>query len=260
MAFQILTTASLMESQCLIMRRTRARVIPAMGKMIVRTMFTIFRAWIAGLVEGIKNIWNGIIGFFSGLWEAMKQGPVEALEYIRNAFFGLFDAIKEKFFEFINVLKDGFDKVKGFFGGIKDGVVNFFTGGDKEENKDRNPPPPFDPRDDRDQGNTLDAMRNFFGGPQLQPAFAGAPAAAAAPLTARAMQSAAANNNYSNIGGNTEQTINAQSTINVSVPPGTSAEQAQAISRQIDKQFQENFASVLTGARGTIPSPEARRN
>jgi len=87
------------------------------------------KAWFSGLVEGIKNIWNGIKGFFTGLWDAMMQGPTEAIEYIKNAFFGLFNTLQEKLFGFIRKIKEGWESVKGFFGGIAEGAVNLFTGG-----------------------------------------------------------------------------------------------------------------------------------
>jgi phage-related protein len=88
------------------------------------------KEWCRGLIDGIKNIWNGITDFFSGLWEAIMQGPEAAIEYIKNAFFGLFNSIQEKLFGFINKIREGWETVKGFFGGIGDGIVNFITGGD----------------------------------------------------------------------------------------------------------------------------------
>jgi phage-related protein len=106
---------------------------------IVNTAMAIWdalKSWFSGLVEGIKSVWNGITGFFSGLWDALTQGPDAAIEYIKNAFFGLFNSLQEKLFGFINKIKDGWETVKGFFGGVIDGVVNFFTGGDDSLAKD----------------------------------------------------------------------------------------------------------------------------
>jgi hypothetical protein len=77
------------------------------------------------------------------------------------------------------------------------------------------------------------------------------------------MQTAVAHNNYNTIGGDTKQAVDVTSTINnlnVTVPQGTSAEQAQAIAKQVDRQIRDTLESTFTGARGTIPSPEARRN
>jgi len=179
-----------------------------------------------GAVESVKNAWKGIIGFFAGLWEALKQGPSEALEYIKDAFFGLFDKIREKFFGFIGAIRDGFEKVKTFFGGIGKGVVNFFAGGD---------------------GTGRESPGNKSG--------------AAAPMGGLAMAaatSAASSYHTYNTGGSTNS-VNANSQITVNVPAGTSSEQAQAISRQVDQAVQSSWASAIGGARSTIPSPEARR-
>jgi tape measure domain-containing protein len=181
-----------------------------------------------GVVESVKNIWNGLISFFTGLWEAFKQGPSEALEYIKNAFFGLFDMIREKFFGFIDVIRGGFEKVKTFFGGIGKGVVNFFTGGDSGGGTER-------------ESSGSRSSEAPIGG-----------------LAMAAATSAASNYHTYNTAGSSN-TVNANSQITVNVPAGTSAEQAQAISRQVDQAMQNYWASAIGGARSSIPSPEARR-
>jgi phage-related protein len=195
---------------------------------IVNTAMTVWdtlKSWFSGLVEGIKNIWNGIVGFFSGLWEAIMQGPTAAIEYIKNAFFGLFNSIQEKLFGFINSIKEGWEKVKGFFGNIGEGVVNFFTGGD-----------------------------SGTGGGQLQPAYAGN-ATQAAMAGAVGQTSSYA---YNTMGGNS--TVNAQTSINVNVPPGTPKDQSEAIARQINAQFDAKLAGSINSSRANIPSPEVRRH
>jgi phage-related protein len=197
---------------------------------IVNTAMAVWdtlKSWFAGLVEGIKNIWNGIVGFFSGLWEAIKIGPAEAIEYIKNAFFGLFNSIQEKLFGFINKIKEGWETVKGFFGDIGDGVVNFFTGGDNG---------------------------GEMGGQMMQPAYAG-----------RASQAAMAGavgqtSNYAYTTMGASSTVNAQTSINVNVPQGTSQEQREAIARQVDAQFNARLANQINSSRANIPSPEVRRH
>jgi hypothetical protein len=195
---------------------------------IVNTAIAVWdtlKSWFSGLVEGIKAIWNGITGFFSGLWEAIMQGPAAAIEYIKNAFFDLFSSIQEKLFGFINKIREGWESVKGFFGGIGEGVVNFFTGG----------------------GNTGD-------GGQMQPAYAGSASQAA---MAGAV-GPTSNYAYTTMGGSSS-TVNAQTSINVTVPPGTSREQGEAIARQIDAQFEAKLAGSINSSRADIPSPEVRR-
>jgi hypothetical protein len=184
------------------------------------------KSWFIGLVEGIKNIWYGISGFFSGLWDALMQGPAAAIEYIKNAFFGLFNSIQEKLFGFISKIREGWETVKGFFGGAIDGVVNFFASGDS-------------------------AGR----GGQLQPAYAGSASQAA--MAGAVGQTS--NYAYTTLGGGSS-TVNAQTSINVNVPSGTSQEQKEAIARQINAQFDARLAGSINSSRANIPSPEARRH
>jgi phage-related protein len=180
-----------------------------------------------GVVDGIKNIWNGLVSFFTGLWDAIMQGPEAVVQYIKDAFFGLFDTIGEKFFGFINKIKEGWEKVKGFFSGLVEGAVNFVTGGN-EQNE----------------------------GGEGSLAYATVPAA-----TAASQSRVGGTSNYAyNSGGNSTTTINSNGAITVNVPAGTSADQAAAISRQVDAQVASSLQSAINGSRGNIPSPEVRRH
>jgi tape measure domain-containing protein len=190
---------------------------------VAMAVWNTLKDWFTGFIENIKGIWTGIIGFFSGLWEAIMQSPTAAIEYIKNAFFGLFNSIQEKLFGFINKIKEGWEIVKGFFGGIGEGVVNFFTGG----------------------GNS---------GGQMQPAYAGSSSQAA--MAGAVGQTS--NYAYTTRGGNS--TVNAQTSINVNVPPGTPQEQSEAIARQVNAQFEAKLADSINSSRANIPSPEVRRH
>jgi phage-related protein len=219
------------------------------------------------IVDSIKNIWNSIIGFFSGLWEALKESPRAALEYIKNAFFGIFDSIKEKFFGFINAVKEGWEKVKGFLGGMKDKVVNFITGNsNKSEAQPVNdlivtPNGQYSTHPDdyvmamKNPLDIFDSLFQFLGGGQLQPAYVGSSQAAAAGAVGQT-------SNYStvNYSGDVSSIVNANTSINVNVPPGTSSEQGEAIARQIDAQFNNLLSGSINSSRANIPSPEIRRN
>jgi hypothetical protein len=202
----------------------------------------------------------------------MKQGPTEALEYIKNAFFGLFDSIKDKFFGFINMIKEGWDKVKGFFGAIKDKVVNFVT---KEETDNssgtavESRPVPVkdmiltpdkkystDPKDFimamKNPADLLESLIRFLSGPQLQPAYAGAGDGS---LMKNAMNAAAAQNTYNN--SNTSNVSNITAPINVNVNAnGMSPEMASAA---VKRGVEDALKDAFEGVRGTITSPEARR-
>jgi len=191
---------------------------------IVKTAGSIWdgiKSVFTGVINSIKNIWNGIIGFFSGLWEAMKEGPTAAIEYIKNAFLGLFNSLQEKLLGFVNKIKDAWNGIKGFFGGVVEGVGNFFTGG---------------------------------GGGQPQPAYAGAAQTAVANKVGQTSSYA-----YNNARGG-DSTVNANTSINVNVPSGTSKEQSEAIARQIDAQFNAKLSGSINSSRANIPSPEVRRN
>ena len=96
------------------------------------------KVWDA-MPDGVKNVLSNIIGkikgfidgiknFFSGLWAAIKQGPTATIEYLKNAFFGLFDSIKQKIESFVNFFKEKMEAVKNFFGGIGDKVGGFVGG------------------------------------------------------------------------------------------------------------------------------------
>jgi phage-related protein len=195
---------------------------------IVNTAMAVWdtlKSWFSGLAEDIKNIWSGIAGFFSGLWEALMQGPAAAVEYIKNAFFGLFASVQEKLFGFIGRIREGWEAVKGFFGGIGEGVVNFFTGG------------------------------SGGGGPQMQPAYAGSTSQAAVARTVGQTSNYA----YTTTGGS-NTTVNARTTFNMNVPAGTPAEQSEALARQLDAQFDAKLAGQINSSRADIPSPEVRRH
>jgi hypothetical protein len=62
---------------------------------------------------------------------------------------------------------------------------------------------------------------------------------------------------YTTTGGNS--TVNAQTSINVNAPLGTSPEQRESIARQVDARFEAKLADVINGSRGNIPTPENRR-
>jgi len=219
-----------------------------------------------GVVDSVKNVWNGITGFFAGLWTALKQGPAEALEYIKNAFLGLFDSIKEKFLGFINVIKDGWDKVKGFFSGVKDGIVNVVTGGDKEATQTKKvndlivtPEGQYSTHPDdyifamKNPGDLIEALMRFLGGgQQMQPAYAGAAGSLAGDTLSRA---AANHTNYNNSNTSNYSTITAPINVNVNAS-GMSPEAASAA---VKRGVQDALNDAIHSSRGAIPSPEARR-
>jgi phage-related protein len=283
---------------------------------VAKSVWGTLTEWFTGLIDGIKNIWNGITGFFSGLWEAIMNGPTAAIEYIRTAFTSLFSGIEEKLFGFINKVKEGWDKVTGFFGNAVTGVVNFFTGGDPEiektaptkvndmiltpEGQFQTSPDDYimamkDPtklasnqegKEDNTEkspigeliNSVISSIQNAADGligiieklkqpftemsfllqsyamaNQLQPAYATASQSAMAGSVGQTSNYA-----YNTVGGSS--TINAQTSINITVPQGTSQEQSEAIIRQVNAQFEAKLAGSINSSRANIPSPEIRRH
>jgi phage-related protein len=197
-------------------------------KIIASTVWNGITAIVSSVIETIKGLWQGFVDFFSGLFTWIGDMASGVWDRIKESFTAVFDGIKQKFLGFIEVIQTGWEKVKGFFGGIGEGVVNFFTGGDK---------------DSGGSGGAAEKTASSTG---------------TGSLAQTAAATAAARNTYNN-GGNT-QTINSSASINLTVPPGTSTQQAEFLTREVDRAVQESLASAIGGSRGAIPSPEARRN
>jgi tape measure domain-containing protein len=198
-------------------------------KAISSSVWNGITAVVGAVIETIKGLWQGFVDFFSGLFTWIGDVASGVWDRIKESFTAVFDGIRQKFLGFIEVIQAGWEKVKGFFGGIGEGVVNFFTGGNKDSG-----------------GNSSTAKTS------------GTSSSGTGSLTQTAAATAAARNTYNNA-GNT-QTINSSANINLTVPPGTSSQQAEFLSREVDRAVQESLSSAIGGSRGAIPSPEARRN
>lgn len=259
-------------------------------------LWTAFLGWIGGVVENLKALWDTITEFFSalwegvvdtamavwenlkayfnafieglsvafdqfkefltGLWEAIKQGPSAVIDFIEVAFTKLFSGLQEKLFGFINKVKEGWESVKGFFSSIGEGVVNFFTGNAGESTKstqtignETNSPAPA--------SNTA-TKTTLSTAPQsaITPAVSSATQAKAVQLATQQAITRSAQPLYIATGG---ESMNVNTTMNVSVPAGTQQEQAQSIARQVDSQMRSSLSSIINGSRANIPTAEARR-
>lgn len=181
------------------------------------------------VVDWIINLWASIVSFFQNLWETIKTVFTTFVEWVGLLFENPVEAVKQAwsgitdFFQ--NLWENAFgiftgfvDKVKNVWSGIKD----FFGFGDSNVNVTEN----------RNVSAVDKAMKSTAG-----------------------VSNSYASNIYNN---SNPATINSNSNITVNVPQGTTAEQAQAISRQVQAQIDASWADMLNGSRAMIPSPEAR--
>ncbi|GHV79122.1 tail protein [Spirochaetia bacterium] len=238
---------------------------------VAKSVWSGLTEWFTGLIDGIKAVWNGITDFFSGLWEALMQGPQAAIEYIRTAFTSLFDGIQQKLFGFIDKVKEGWDKVTGFFGNAVTGVVNFFTGGDPEIEKTAptkvndmilTPEGQFQTSPDdyimamKNPGDLIDAVLRFLGqglGGMPEPALAGA--AGQGLMDAAMFQAAAAPSNYNNTTSSYSESFQAPITVNVNAASMSPQEAEAAVKRGVVDAMKD----VINSSRGNIPKPEVER-
>ncbi len=180
------------------------------------------------VVTFIKELWGTIVGFFTGIWDNIKAGVQIFVDWFMNIwntvsefFSGLWEGIGNVFNNWIEGIKNGFF---GFIDGIKNawqGIKDFF-------------------------GGMWDSVVNFFGGGDDTP-------------TDTAVASTVGTTNSYASAMNSSSSVNNTNNINVSVPPGTTQEQALAISRQVDEAVARNMGGIVGNARSQIPSPEARR-
>jgi phage-related protein len=241
---------------------------------IKKALFTALdaiKAAFFAVVDFIKGIWKGIVSFFSGIWEALMQGPQVAIEYIRTAFTKLFDGIKEKLFGFINKVKEGWDKVTGFFGKAVTGVVNFFTGGEddlkaraptKVNDMILTPEGQFQTSPDdyimamKDPRSLIDAVLRFLGqglGSMPEPALAGATGQGM--VDSAMFQAAAAPTNYNTSTSSYSESFQAPITVNVNAAGMNPQEAQQAVQRGVE----DALKNAINSSRGNIPRPEVER-
>lgn len=199
----------------------------------IKTAFTTFVDWVGGIwdtvIEGIKNIWNSIVEFFTGLWDSVKNIFTTFVEWVGSLFENPVEAVKQAWSGITDFFQNLWKNVFGIFTGFVDkvkniwsGIKNFFGFGDSDVNVTEN----------RNVSAVDKAMESTAG-----------------------VSNSYASNIYNN---SNPATINSNSNITVNVPQGTTAEQAQAISRQVQAQIDASWADMLNGSRAMVPSPEAR--
>ena len=76
------------------------KALPEIGGVVVQLSLNI--------TNQLKSWGEGIIGFFTGLWNRVKEGAAQGLENLKEKFRSIFETVK-------NTVKNGIDKIKSFF-------------------------------------------------------------------------------------------------------------------------------------------------
>ena len=79
-----------------------------------------------GFRETIDNLVKKIKGFFTGLWDSLKNGAKNAWEGVKNVFSNITGWFKDKFTQAWTAVKNVFSVGGKIFDGIKDGIVSAF--------------------------------------------------------------------------------------------------------------------------------------
>jgi tape measure domain-containing protein len=185
---------------------------------------------VAGVTGAIRRVWQDLVEFISPFWDWFGEKAASAWEGIKNAFASAVDWIRGIWDGFVGFFTGAWDKIKGAF----TAAANFLGvgGGDSGDGKKR--------------GGS--AALSGASGITPAPSLAEAAAVSAAGASSRYSSSAATTN------------INVNSNISTVVPEGTSPEQKAALERQAREAVRNEWASIISGARGMIPAPEGGRS
>jgi tape measure domain-containing protein len=208
---------------------------------------------ISGVIDGIRGVWQGLVDFISPFWDWFGQKASDVWEGVKNTFVSAVDFIRGVWEGFVGFFTGAWDKIKGAFSTVADffgfsgpepaaagsspASASAVTGSGARPVGDMILTP--EGRFDTDPADYIMAMKN------------------PADLSGRAAYHAASPvNQYSN--SRQSVSINVTSQITAAVPAGTPAEQKAALQRQAREAVHNEWAQVIQGARGLIPSPERR--
>ena len=190
----------------------------------------------SGAIETIKNFINNVIQFFQNLADGIKsiwEGIINRFNALKNFFIDFWNALKsgpQALVEFIsniftNMIENIRQKLFGFIDTFKSGIdkVKGIVGG------------------------AWDTAVNFVSGGKKEKA------------SDKSMNSAVGNTSTYYGNQSSSNVVNAPTTMNISVPQGTSAEQSKAIAEQIQYAYNNQLAYAINSSRSNIPSPEKRR-
>lgn len=211
-----------------------------------------------GLIDTIKSIFEAIRDFFSAFWEAVKAAPIAFVDFIVGIFHAvvdtiktIFDAVKNFFVSFWEALKAGpqalADFITGIFANMFDGIRQKLFGFIDSVKEGWAKVKGI-------VGGAWDTAVNFVTGGKDK----GKGSAKDKALT-KSVETAVGNTSTYYGAQSSSNTINAPTTMNISVPQGTSAEQSQAIAEQVKYAYNNQLAYAINSSRSNIPSPERRR-
>lgn len=211
-----------------------------------------------GLIDTIKSIFEAVKEFFSAFWEALKAAPIAYVNFIAGIFNAIvdtiktiFEAVKNFFVSFWEALKAGPQALADFitgiftsmFDGIRQKLFGFIDSVKEGWAKVKGI-----------VGGAWDTAVNFVTGGKDK----GKGSAKDKALT-KSVETAVGNTSTYYGAQSSSNTINAPTTMNISVPQGTSAEQSQAIAEQVKYAYNNQLAYAINSSRSNIPSPERRR-
>lgn len=211
-----------------------------------------------GLIDTIKSIFEAVKEFFSAFWEAIKAAPIAYVNFIAGIFHAvvdtiktIFEAVKNFFVSFWEALKAGPQALADFitgiftnmFDGIRQKLFGFIDSVKEGWAKVKGI-----------VGGAWDSAVNFVTGGKDK----GKGSSKDKALT-KSVETAVGNTSTYYGAQSSSNTINAPTTMNISVPQGTSAEQSQAIAEQVKYAYNNQLAYAINSSRSNIPSPERRR-
>lgn len=202
----------------------------------VDNLWESIKAFFAWFIDGAKNTIDSIVSFFKGLIDTIKA----IFEAVKNFFVSFWEALKagpQALADFITgIFTNMFDGIRqklfGFIDSVKEGwaKVKGIVGG------------------------AWDTAVNFVTGGKDK----GKGSAKDKALT-KSVETAVGNTSTYYGAQSSSNTINAPTTMNITVPQGTSAEQSQAIAEQVKYAYNNQLAYAINSSRSNIPSPERRR-
>lgn len=188
----------------------------------IQEFFTNFITVAKNTIENIVQFFTGLIDGIANIFNMLKEFFSSFWESLKQAPLAIVEFIISIFTNMIDNIKN---KLFGFIDDFKNGISKIKDFG----------------------GGILGKAVNFISGGQQDTS------------TSKAVDSAVGNTSTYYGNQSSSNVVNAPTTMNISVPQGTSAEQSKAIAEQIQYAYNNQLAYAINSSRSNIPSPEKRR-